>query len=151
MKKIVINGFSLAETLMTLLLIAAIVVMTTPSLIYKFKKKEIVQHGIWECKLEGAAHSVIKRQKDGTLIEGPTNTGNSCTFTPPLGARNFHVDICGGNPYTDCSGEDGTHTYMFYDTLPEVKNITIGTETVNFGDYCYAYSKGTTGRILIIY
>lgn len=145
------KSFSLSEALMTLLLIAAVVVMTTPPLIHKQKKKEIIQHGIWECRLEGAAHIVTKRLRDGTLKDPPQNSGNSCTFSPPKGAKDFHVDICGGAPLTACSDEDGTHTYMFYPTLPKVKNITIGTDSVKFGDYCYAFTKGAGGRVLIIY
>lgn len=137
---------------MTLMLVAICAVASTPVLLKHFEKKEFITHGIWECRSSGGSHTVTKREKDGTLISGPTPVGASCTFTPPTGARDFHVDLCGGNPDTNCNYEDGTHVYMFYPTLNEIKNITVGSGgKVSFGDYAFAFYKDAAARVLIVY
>lgn len=144
-------GFSIVEALMVLLLVAITAVISTPVLLKKTDKKEIIQHGSWECKLSGAGHVETIRNPNGTIKSGPTAKGNSCEFRPPSNANNFQVDICGGNPLTNCRDDNGTHVFMQYKSLPRIKDIKIGPATVAFGSYAYAFKLDDMARILIVY
>lgn len=145
------SGFSLAEALIALLLIAALALFTAPMFIKKTEKKTKIDHGVWECKLSGINHVETTWKTDGTLLQGPTNVGNSCTFKTPRDTKAVNVDICGGNPLTACRNDNGTHVFMTFDNLKEVKNVVIGEETVNFGKYLYAYKIDANARILVVY
>lgn len=150
MKKI--NGFSLAEALFVLLLIAIIAVLSAPLILRKTEKKIENAHGRWECTLIDDIHVQTLRDKNEKIKSGPEKVGDSCTFQPPSSAKDFQVDICGGEPLKNCKQEDGSRTVMFYSSLPrQVREVKFTNTTVEFGKFAFAFRSSGTGRVRVTY
>lgn len=87
MIKKTINAFSIAEVLVTMLVVALVVVMSTPVITRKkVNANARVEGGYWECKLNSSGRHV---SSDGTGAD-------NCVFTPPEGAREYSILVIGG-------------------------------------------------------
>lgn len=110
------SGFSLAEALITLLIVCLITLATVPVLTKKKRDTRNVS-GMWMCsrKADGTYvyWSNIENSGDITNPETwqPTNT-DSCTFVPSINAKNFVVTIIGGGG----GGADGESSRKDYIT-----------------------------------
>lgn len=145
------KAFSLPEALMVLLIIGMVAALTTPLLVKKYEKKEYETHGSWECIMFGGNYSVIKRDKKGTIVS-QTSSSSMCTFDPPLGARDYIVDICGNHAELEnCNYPDGSHVLKYYPTLKRMSGIGIKNNRVYFGNFAFAFYEGGMGRVLIVY
>lgn len=105
------EGFSIAEALVTMLIVALIILMATP-VITKRSPKGSGLTGRWECKLNPetgeyqSITTIIDRTTGKEAEPDPANPkqeygrvaedGKSCIFTPPKSARNFTVNVIGG-------------------------------------------------------
>ncbi len=86
-----ILGFSLAEALITLLIVSLITLASVP-VITKKKRVKVSPTGSWFCTLnEAGQHVSYSSQTGAWRIEG-----NECTFYPPRDTRNFEVIAVGG-------------------------------------------------------
>lgn len=143
-------GFSLPEALMTLLIVSICAVVSTPVILKKYEKKQLIVHGIWECDMTTTPYTQTKRTKEGVVEE--TSKVSSCTFIPPTGAVDFNVDICGQyRPGTSCNFDDASHVFMYYPSMRRVNGIGISGKTVNFGDLIYAIYRGPGAKITVLY
>jgi hypothetical protein len=133
------SGFSLAEALITLLLISLCVVLSVPAIVKKFEKKREITHGIWECSDASGGYLQEERNLDGEIKE--SKVVSSCRFSPS-GGSDFHVEICSGS----CALDDGSRVYMYYPQLGSVTNIT----SSNFGGLVYS-TGGYPSRVTVIY
>ncbi len=77
-------GFSLAEALVSMLVMSMFFIATSKIITAKPKKEiQANKHGYFECYYEGV---VLKQKRsDGSYAGEPINAGNDCTFTPPSG------------------------------------------------------------------
>ncbi len=105
------HGFSIAEALITMLIIVLIILMTMP-VITKRSPKGSGLTGRWECRLNPetgkyeSITTIIDRKTGKEAPNDPNNPkqeygrvaedGKSCIFTPPKSARNFTVNVIGG-------------------------------------------------------
>lgn len=92
------SGFSLAEALITLLVISIITIATIP--VITKKKRNFEGHGKWICTLNSAGQHIMwtngaKGQPNNPATWGTTGH-NYCKFTPQPNARNFAVTIAAG-------------------------------------------------------
>ena len=86
------KAYSLAEALITMLVVTMIILMSAPMITGK-KKAEARPHGVWECYLENGQH-VSKRTVEG---EGTTvkNEGDYCLFEPQPSTKKYSVTVVG--------------------------------------------------------
>lgn len=87
-----IFAFSLAEALITLLIVAIITVASIPVITRKHREKS-APHGAWMCTLNANGRAMYYSKDTPAWKE---TGGTSCTFTPPPGTRNFEFTIIGG-------------------------------------------------------
>ncbi len=158
------TAFSLPEALIVLLIIAMCALLATPLLIKRYEKQEYETHGSWECVMYGSNAVVFERDKKGN-IKSQKSISGPCTFTPPAGARDYLVDICGYHAELEnCNHEMGVHVLKYYPYLPKMEGIEIRGETINmgngisiptsrvyFGDWAFAVYKQGAARVLIVY
>ncbi len=96
------SGFSLAEALITLLIVCLITLASIPVLTKK--KRSLASdavHGKWICTKNSEGQTVFwsESNSSGDMNNPDTwdKTGqNYCKFVPPINARNFAVTIAGG-------------------------------------------------------
>ena len=91
-------GFSLAEAMITILIIGIIALLSVP-IAKKIEKKQDQLHGKWICTINKAGQHVMWQKGfpgDSSNPETWQATGNSCTFNAPLKARNFSIQAIGG-------------------------------------------------------
>lgn len=86
------HAFSLAEAMITLLIVCLIVIASIPVLTKKRRSTEAQNHGKWVCTLNEKGKHTVWTKASNEWVE----TGDSCTFTAPLNARNFAVSAVGG-------------------------------------------------------
>ena len=86
-------AFSLAEALITLLIVCLITLASIPVLTKK-KRTLNTTHGSWICTIDENDQHVI--YSSTTNAWTPSGQINKCTFVPPINARNFEVTIVGG-------------------------------------------------------
>ncbi len=111
MKKIF--GFSLAEALITLLIVCLITLASVPVLTKKKRSLTDGSHGLWICtRNSNDKYVYFDKNTSDTDINNPDTwleTGtDSCTFVPPITARNFSVTAIGGGG----AGGDGVSEYV---------------------------------------
>ncbi len=95
------KGFSLAEALITLLIVCLITLATIPVLTKKKRDLTSSGHGVWMCTRNSADEYVYySKEADNGDPNNPntwTKTGtDSCEFKPPAQARNFSITLIGG-------------------------------------------------------
>lgn len=86
------HAFSLAEALITLLIVCLITLATVPVLTKKKRQGLTTPRGLWMCTLDENGKHVVYSNTSGEW----TNTGSECIFTPPQNARNFEIAAVGG-------------------------------------------------------
>ena len=86
------QGFSLAEALITLLIVCLITLASIP--ILTKKKREISKYpsGSWICTKDSSGNHIVY----SSVTDAWTQTGDRCVFYPPVNARNFEVIAVGG-------------------------------------------------------
>ena len=88
------DGFTLAEALLTLLIISIIVALSTAIVAKKNKKlRASNETHYWLCTRDGfeGGHTM-----DSNVTTSSTASANSCTFEPPAGVNRFNVTVIGG-------------------------------------------------------
>ena len=118
-------AFSLAEALITLLIVCLITLASIPVLTKKKRTVTDGGSGQWICTLAaqkdangnitGYKHVYWNSQTSGGDINDPSTwdvagDGTSCTFAPPLKAKNFAVTLIGGGG----GGADGISEKKIY-------------------------------------
>lgn len=106
-----IKAFSLAEALITLLIVCLITLASVPVLTKKHRSKnkaETQSHGTYTCFLDGAGVYHFQSEINGIKNEGVLDT-DFCKFTPPSDGRDYTVVAIGG-------GAGGGAGYSFTDT-----------------------------------
>ena len=92
------TGFSLAETLVTLLIVAIVAIASVP-VITKKKATPVEPSGTWMCTLNSQGEHVVWKTGDKNMNDAdlwtPTNE-DFCEFSVPKGARNFAITAVGG-------------------------------------------------------
>ena len=77
-------GFSLAEALVSMLVMSMFFIATSKIITTKPKKEvQANKHGYFECYYDGGV--LKQKHSDGSYAGEPTNAGSACTFTPPSG------------------------------------------------------------------
>ena len=93
------SGFSLAEALITLLIVCLITLASIPILTKKRRNLDEGQRGMWICSRNSAGQYVYwdKNNPVGQK-DNPDSwvTTNKCVFTPPAGADRFSLTVIGG-------------------------------------------------------
>ena len=119
MKKIKFKlpAFSLAEALITLLIVCLITLASIPVLTKKKRSPNELASGKWMCTLNSEGQYVVYSSQDPHGdINNPdtwrtTSSSTGCTFVPPQNAKNFGVTVIGGGG----GGHDGVselHTHL---------------------------------------
>ena len=86
------EGFSLAEALITLLIVCLIVLMTMPILTKKKRSLNELPHGEWICEYnENGQHSSWSQDSPTPVVHD-----DYCEFIPPTRAQNFTIKAVGG-------------------------------------------------------
>ena len=92
------TGFSLAETLITLLIVAIVAIASVP-VITKKKATPAEPSGTWMCTLNSQGQHVVWETGDKNMNDADqwkTTGKNYCEFSVPKGARNFAITAIGG-------------------------------------------------------
>lgn len=97
-------GFSLAEALITLLIVCLIVIASVPVLTKKRRTMTSQSHGSFACYWvhEGDNSKLVGKYfingvvSDGTITSDTDENKNGCVFNPPSNAKNFVVTVVGG-------------------------------------------------------
>lgn len=93
-------GFSLAEALITLLIVCIIAIASAPVITRKHRAMANSPHGSYACYWRGdalvAKYEENKHVKDGKVVFDEQEGRYGCEFEPPKSARNFVVTIVGG-------------------------------------------------------
>lgn len=118
MKKIKFNlpAFSLAEAMITLLIVCLITLASIPVLTKKKRSVNELASGKWMCTLNSEGRYVVYSSSDphGDIKDPDTwrvsSNQTNCTFIPPQNAKNFGVTIIGGGG----GGHDGVNTVQTY-------------------------------------
>ena len=98
-KNKIMNAFSLAEVLITLLIVTILILASTP-VITKKKKIPTEPHGKWMCTLNAQGQYVVWQNGNAKDMNDAdtwdlTNM-NKCVFKVPKNARNFAITAVGG-------------------------------------------------------
>ena len=155
------SGFSLAEALVSMLVVS-VFFMAASKIITTKPKKELEQskHGYFECYVEGGA--LKQKRSDGSFGATPATvaTGQPCRFTPPGGVAFFVIyalntkENVGRGFYvsqeSQFNSEDGneevtidrTELSRFQDYMDETGNINTSIyPLVNFFESSYPSSS----------
>lgn len=93
-----IEGFSLAETLITLLIVTILVIASVP-VITKKQKVPALPSGKWMCTLNAQGQHVVWKTGDANMNNSDlwkVTNKNYCEFEVPKNARNFAITAVGG-------------------------------------------------------
>lgn len=91
------KGFSLAEALITLLIISLVVILTTTSLARKTKtnKRPKGDHH-WDCTVTSNEAGDVFYSVDSDVAGTGSAQGDHCEFIPPRNVKKFYVTAVGG-------------------------------------------------------
>ena len=94
------NAFSLAEALITLLVICVIAIASAPVITKKHKARINLPHGVYACYWNGdnlvAKYIINGQESDGKVVFDSEEQRYGCEFNPPTNAKNFVATIVGG-------------------------------------------------------
>ncbi|MEI3255287.1 MAG: hypothetical protein V8R83_08290 [Candidatus Gastranaerophilaceae bacterium] len=98
-----IAGFSLAEALITLLIICVVAIASAPVITKKHRAKLNLPHGAFACYWDGnqliSKYVINGEESDGKVIYDNEEGRYGCEFNPPVKAKNFVATFkCGGAP-----------------------------------------------------
>lgn len=95
-----IAGFSLAEALITLLIICVVAIASAPVITKKHRAKLNLPHGAFACYWDGnqliSKYVINGEESDGKVIYDNEEGRYGCEFNPPVKAKNFVATIVGG-------------------------------------------------------
>lgn len=81
------KGFSLAEALITLLIICVIAIASAPVITKKHRAKLNLPHGVYACYWNGdnlvAKYSINDKESDGKVVYDSEEGRYGCEFNPP--------------------------------------------------------------------
>lgn len=130
--KLKLSAFSLAEALITLLIVCLITLASIPVLTKKKRSPNELASGKWMCTLNSEGQYVVYSSQDPHGdINNPdtwrtTSSSSGCTFVPPQNAKNFGVTVIGGGG----GGHDGVSE--LYTHLDASKNaFTVSSNYVD--------------------
>lgn len=142
------NGFSLAEALISLLIVCIVTLASVPVITKKHRERKNVSKGMYACYWNGdqlVARSVINNQIKTEQTRWDAEEGRmGCVFTPPGNAKNFVVTIIGGGGGGAGSGTVSGN-YMKKYTEPGTFSYT----TTRAGLYRLLAVGGGSGAITI--
>lgn len=122
------KGFSLAEALVTLLIVCLITIASIPILTKKVREKKEEHHGVYACYWNGdnlIARSVVDDQViDGSVMFDSEENRNGCVFNPPPNAKNFVVTIVGGGGGGAASAASSGNYYKYFTDKGEHTFVT---------------------------
>ena len=143
-----IRAFSLAEALITLLIVCLITLASVPVITKKKRDpKNSTATGTWMCTKNKDGNYVVyssnnatstmdkNNPKTWTVLEGAT----SCTFTPPMNAKNFTMTLIGGGG----GGRDGSTEHVEYMSGDSNERYFVTKETE--GEFKFAIAGGGGG------
>ncbi|MFR1502645.1 MAG: glycine-rich domain-containing protein [Opitutales bacterium] len=94
------NGFSMAEALITLLIICVVAIASAPVITKKHKSKVNLPHGAYACYWNDdrlvAKYVINGTVSDGKVVYDKQEERYGCEFNPPSNAKNFVATIVGG-------------------------------------------------------
>ena len=100
MKKEIKPAFSLAEALITLLVVAIITIATIPVITKKHRDRNQEKHGAFACYWSGntlVGRYLINGEKTSAKTSYDAQEGRTgCVFDPPIGVKNLIVTVVGG-------------------------------------------------------
>lgn len=114
MKTRIIYGFSLAEALITLLIISIITLASIPVITKKQRDKTNVRHGSFACYWKNG-NLIGRYSHNGNITNASTKYVNGqagCVFDPPPGAKNFVITLVGGGG--GGAAGDAENKYKYY-------------------------------------
>lgn len=95
-----VAGFSLAEALITLLIICVIAIASAPVLTKKHRARMNIPHGVFACYWQDnqlvSKYVINGKESNGKTIYDNEEGRYGCEFNPPTGAKNFVATIVGG-------------------------------------------------------
>ena len=118
-------GFSLAEALITLLIVCLITLATVPVLTKKKRDTVDTGSGKWICTMNSQGQHVYWNSQtseqditkpDTWMVSGD---GTSCVFVPPMKAKNFAITLIGGGG----GGADGVSERKEYIKADDTSKI----------------------------
>ena len=130
------SGFSLAEALITLLIVCLITLASIPILTKKRRNLDEGQRGMWICSRNSAGQYVYwdKNNPVGQK-DNPDSwvTTNKCVFTPPAGADRFSLTVIGGgggggngeSVHEVLAKVEGGHSTPFSPTKTDMYNVKV--------------------------
>lgn len=113
--KMHIHAFSLAEALITLLIVCIITLASIPVLTKKKRNLDSVPHGQWTCEYNEEGQHISYSQDSPTPV-----AGDYCEFIPPARATNFTIQAVGGG-----GGGGAGYSELKLDTLYPGDNRTV--------------------------
>ncbi len=136
-KSAVYNGFSLAEALITLLVVCVITIASVPVITKKHRAKFNLPHGVYACYWNGdnlvAKYSINGKDSDGKVVYDSEEGRYACEFNPPTGAKNFVATIVGGGggggdanaSHRACTASTGGLAYVPFVFLAKDINLSV--------------------------
>lgn len=144
-------AFSLAETLITLLIVTVLAMVSVPMLTKKKSDAKAANvHGKWVCVLQGSQH-VAKTTVNGSTTS--VSNASQCIFTPPVNSKDYVVKVIGGGGGGAAGSQpivqifNGNTTY----TIPESGQYIVavvgggGTGGTVWDGICKTYEETKTG------
>lgn len=136
-----IAGFSLAEALITLLIICVIAIASAPVITKKHRAKMNVPHGAFACYWKDnqlvSKYVINGVVSDGKVIYDTEEGRDGCEFNPPSNAKNFVATIVGG-------GGGGSGSATIQTDSQVIQNY--GTA----GDYIYKTPQSGLYTMLVV-
>lgn len=144
------KGFSLAEALITLLIICVIAIASAPVITKKHRAKLNLPHGVYACYWNGdnlvAKYSINDKESDGKVVYDSEEGRYGCEFNPPTGAKNFVATIVGGGGGGAGAGIAGSNSYKVYASDSGVSTSYTAEETAYY-EFLVAGAGGGGGSV----
>ena len=131
-KSIKKTGFSLAEVLVSMLVLSVFFVATSKVITTKPKKEiQHYRHGYFECYSDGG-QLYQKREDSGVTPKEPEKV-NSCLFSPPKDIAALYINVMHMGYGPDDEGNEDVYTrrYYFYSEPIVDTDITMRSEDLS--------------------
>lgn len=138
------NAFSLAEALITLLVICVIAIASAPVITKKHKARINLPHGVYACYWNGdnlvAKYIINGQESDGKVVFDSEEQRYGCEFNPPTNAKNFVATIVGG-------GGGGAGAGIMTGSRMFTQNTTKTIEEPAYYQFLVAGAGGSGGSV----
>lgn len=138
------NAFSLAEALITLLVICVIAIASAPVITKKHRAKLNLPHGVYACYWNGdnlvAKYIINGQESDGKVVFDSEEQRYGCEFNPPTNAKNFVATIVGG-------GGGGAGAGIMTGSRMFTQNTTKTIEEPAYYQFLVAGAGGSGGSV----